>query len=426
MKLSKDLKVIYLLSIICSLLLIVCWGGQITYDGPSYITAWNSFSQGNIDVLRTPIYPIYLGIIKTLFGESSFQIIVICIQHLIFLLSIRYFYKVALFVNPSKNAAFWLTLLYAVLLPISSLSNYILTESFAISGMVFLCYFLIRLFKSPTILLASICSFILLFLIFLRPSFIYIFPVLLLLLLIIILRYKLSKIIFYQILPLFVSITCILIYMKAFEKRYGVFALSSVSTINQYYMARQYGLLNIEEISNKSLRNDLLESFEKNGIRTEDADLLWDEANEMCDKYQLKEINEVIYQSYKTNKIGYIKSIVGRLYRSSQNCIFTYNPSFKFSAFTDILGLNLKINFLYLFLIIYTCILTFWIFAKKTLPLLSILFLLIGISNITVAIVGAQADWGRLILPSMPLYLLMFGQICGMFNVKSPLKIEFK
>ena len=130
-----------------------------------------------------------------------------------------------------------------------------------------------------------------------------------------------------------------------------------------------------------------------------------------------------IYASYKSNPIQWVEKCFGRLYRSVKKSLFLTLAG-GFATIFDVIGFNL--NTLYLFLIIYTIILSYWTLCRRRVSVVSFLLYMLGVSNIVVAIIGAQGEWERLILPSMPLYLLMFGQLCSMFKVRSPLSIEFK
>ena len=72
MKKNKDLAIIYAYAIASSSILILGWGVQETFDSSSYISAWDSFNNGKIDMLRTPVYPVFLGVMKIIFGEHFF------------------------------------------------------------------------------------------------------------------------------------------------------------------------------------------------------------------------------------------------------------------------------------------------------------------------------------------------------------------
>ncbi len=421
MKLSKDLKTIYLFAIVSSIILIVGWGVLNTPDSVTYISAWDNYSNGKLDMLRTPIYPVYLGILKMIFGDNFFCYVAIIIQHVVFLISIRYFYRLAQSIIHSEQVSFWLTLFYSLMPPITTWNNYILTESFAISGTIFLVYLTIQFLEKLSVSILTIYAMILTVLVLLRPALIYMLPVFVVFW-VYCLFIKRTKVGFCGISGVLIATICLLSYMKAFEKEYGIFASSSVNTVNQTHISRQYGLLNPEVVKDPELRADIIKSYEEYGREMEDYELAGREAGRLFKNYDLKTKNEVIYASYMSNPTNWLKKCFGRLYRSVKKSLFLTLAG-GFATFFDMIGFNL--NTLYLFIIIYSFILFCWMIKKHDVPYISILLYMLGVSNIIVAIIGAQGEWERLILPSMPIYLLLFGQLCTMFKVKSPLSIEF-
>ena len=64
---------------------------QYLGDTLSYIAAWEILKEGQLDEWRTPVYPLILGIFKTLFGDTKYLQYVVLFQHFIFLISIKYF-----------------------------------------------------------------------------------------------------------------------------------------------------------------------------------------------------------------------------------------------------------------------------------------------------------------------------------------------
>ena len=422
MKLSKDLKTIYIFAVICSVILVFGWGVLTSPDSVTYINAWDNYSVGKLDMLRTPIYPIFLGAVKVIFGERMFCMVAICIQHLLFLISIRYFYKLAHLLSNSANITFWLTLFYAIIPPITTWNNYILTESFAISGTVFLVYVAIKIFEGFKLFYTVYFTVLLSILVLLRPALIYLLPVFAVIWIYFFFK-KANAIGLGGTCGVLIATICLLTHMKAFEKEYGIFASSSVNTVNQTHISRQYGLLNPDVIDNPKLKADIIASYEKYGREMEDYELAGREAGRLFRDYDLKTKNDAIYASYKSYPTQWVKKCFGRLYRSAKKSLFLTMAG-GFATIFDAIGFNL--NTLYLFLIIYIIILSYWTLYKRRLSVISFLLYMLGVSNIIVSIIGAQGEWERLILPSMPLYLLMFGQLCTMFKVKSPLSIDFK
>lgn len=415
MKLSKDLRTIYLFAIISSLLLIIGWG-VIWSPDDSYITAWDNYSNGIIDAMRTPVYPLFLGLLRLIFGEKLFGLSAVIIQHIVFLISVRFFYKTAQYITNSERVSFWLTLFYALMPSITSWNNIILTESFAISGSVFLLYLTIQLYQkvSPNTLILH--TIMMITLLFLRPIFVYMLPVFAVFWTFAIIKKK-FRVGLCGFSGVLISIVCLFSYMKVYEKEYGVFASSLVNTYNQSIISLQYGLFDLDAIENPELKADIIE-YEQYG-----KDINYEQGWRFFGEYDLKTMSDAIRISQKNNAIKWVQSIFGRMYKSAQKSLFFTGLS-GLSTFFDIIGISL--NTLYLFLIIYLFIIILWVIRQVQLPPFTILLYLLGVSNIIVAIIGAQAEWDRLILPSMPIYLLMFGQICTMFKTRPFNELELR
>lgn len=425
MKVSKwnlsPLQIIYGLAIINSLALIFIMGWNTSPDSPSYIQAWDTLLSGKIDEWRTPTYPIFLGIIQSITGKQYLHFTAMCIQHLLFLLSIRYFHQIVKQICQGDKVSFWITILYALHPGIASWNNLILTESLAVIFSVFLVYSALKVWKEASLKACFYFTLWLLLLIFLRPAFVYMLPVSLVAWIMAgFKRKEIRSVSFICIVGVITVSCCQLLYMKAFETKYGVFTPSGISTVNQYYIARQNGILNPNLIQDSLLRNYIENSITQNGVCYDNQhEGLWYETNHVINTYGLKNVQDAVSISNKSNLIGWLKKTGGRSYRATSCSLFIAYCGGPIATLIDMVGCCL--NFLYLFLIIYTGILIGWIFKKHSLPWISCLFYMLGCSNLIVAIVGAQAEWSRLVLPSLPVYLLMFGQLCNLIRIsKAP------
>ena len=426
-KKNRDLTIIYACAIVCSVVLILGWGVQISPDSPTYISAWENFSNGKIDVFRTPIYPFFLGTMKSMFGETYFRFATICVQHLIFLISTYYFYKTAQHFISVKRVVFLVSLFYATLSFFTTWNNCILTESLAISVMVILIYTIICLYQSQSWTSVIFYTSMLLMLIFLRPAFVYMLPILMATWLYLLLFKNKRKIAIKGISGTLVVIIALFSYMKTFECEYGLFTSSQVGTLNQVCIARQYGLFEPNSIQDPQLKAHIIESYKLYGKRRELEDVQM-EIKGLMDNYDLHTLADAISESVKSNPQKWIASCGGRFMKSLDTSLF---PKYLKETdkcgniVLDLITIPLPMKILYLFLTIYPFVLCRWIVKKHAIPLLSFMFYLACISSIVVSIVGAQSEWSRLICPSMPLFLLMVGQICTLIKVKSISSIKF-
>ena len=417
---NKDLKIILVFSTLLSVLLIAVYGVINYYDSTSYIDAWNSLKEGRLDSLRTPVYPVFLHVMSVIFGQRFFLFGAICVQHLVFIVSLYYFYKLLAFFFDSKKTMFWLTLIYGCLPTISSWNNCILTESLAISGTVFLLFSAFKTYENPSLFNGVLLTVILLFLLFLRPIFIYIIPVFIVIFLILLLsrdRENKKGALTIGASVLITAIACIF-YMREFKKEYGIFATSSVSVVNQYCLSRKYGLIDPKLIKDESIRSDIEAFILANGEEDVDLPIIWDESLELFQNYKLDVLQKNIRESSGHDLIAIARSIKSRLMSSGEKPLF-FTPMWISIISILCTAFGIYLSTLYLFLLLFTFFLVIWIIKQRTIPRRTLLLYMLGVSNIVVAIVGAQDEWGRLILPSMPIWFILFAEFIQTISIKS-------
>lgn len=418
MKASRDLQIIYFFSVLVAIYSISNYSPILHGDSPSYLDAWYNFKNGHIDKLRTPLYPLYLGVIKMIIGTKYFILMSIVGQTMLFLFSIYVFYKLAIRIVGHQNVAFWITLFYGTSLHINQWNGMIMTESLSISGSIFMLYSILRLYDCYSLKWGMISAAIIMLLLLQRPSFIYILPILFLGWLMCFRKKKKQAIT--GVLGVFISSAILFLYMYSFKQSYGIWASSSVSTVNNYHIARQYNLLNADVIKDVCLQTDI-DSILVNGHKfsglVDESDFFPEEVineeNFIFSKYELQTINSALRASFESSPINYIKSAYIRFYKSAFN-----------NAFIIFARVKIDLFFIYLFLFLYGLIIIRWSLLKKCVPWMTIIIYLLCIGNILVSIIGAWAGWNRLIMPSIPLTILLFGQFISLFRRKSIIQLE--
>ncbi|MCR4566241.1 MAG: hypothetical protein K5651_09170 [Bacteroidales bacterium] len=396
-KKNRDLVIIYSLAVIESIFLIVFRGVfSNNPDAPSYINAFDVLMSGQLDSYRTPVYPFVLGTMKLLAGENSFLMATVVFQHLMFLLSIWFFYQTALRLKISPKVVFWMTLFYGCFPYLNVWANRIITESLAISWSVILIYCCTVLLtneksdkpsRRETIHYGASFCLIFIILLFHRPIFIYLVPVFLL---VFGLKAAMKSGRHFAIAGMVATVAtmlCLLLYMNEFRKEYGVFSVSEVSSHNNYANAIIDGL-----------------------IDNPDSSGFW----EMNPK-EMKDYMDGVYKSHPKEAVV---AIFHRFFRAADFQLLFYRGT------QDHLWIN--VGWIYLFLLVYIMMLVAWMIRKKTIAWVSITLWVLCVSNIIVAVVGANDEYNRLILPSMPFVLLMLGQVISPFTKESIDKIAFQ
>ena len=400
-------NIYYLATINCILLFIFC-GRQWDYDTQSYIKAWENISSIHIDIWRTPVYPLFIGITQKCFG-SYYLMAGTIIQHLVFLISILYFYKLALTIIETKSIAVYITAIYALYPCYATWNCFNLTEPFAIYSMVFTLYCAITAYRNNSTFHIVTFGFWIIFQIFLRPAQIYILPVFLLgWIMLFIKERKLSTILIGGLSSIIFASFLMLIYMYEFKMTYGIFSPCGVGIVNKYYMARRDGTLEYNKIKDIEFRKYIAERdiiFQEGKGTNID---LFVEAQDAVYKFGAEAVSNNISLYNKATLSEQTKSIIQRLHNAAQDKLLDTFIK-RLSFITDIIGF--RINLVYYLLIIYPIVLAYCWKKQKTIPWFSLILFLLGFSHLFIIIVACQNIWGRLILPVTPLYLLMIGQL---------------
>ena len=399
-----SLNTVYACAIINAILFLLIYEPNSSYpDSITYIKAWHEFSNGNIDSFRTPTYPFIYGLCETIIGERFAILSVIVLQHIVFLLSIRCFYHLALATTASKKIAFGISLVYALCPTITSWNLLFLTESFTISFSVICIYAFIRSVERESIGYSILFSVFLFLLIFLRPAQIYYIPATILICFALIKKYP-CRVLLPNFAGAIIVLGCILGYMYAFEQRYGIFASSSVSVGNQYYLARQYGYLDSSVIKNPDLRTYVEQSYKNDGKYLDYAQTSDFYSGLKQFNYPLAEKNEDLKLSIKSNKKDWLKGIYKRFRDGSVYPVLT-SYTRTFYGLVNFGSPNFRFVFI---LIIGTVVLLIKSFRKRTFPWITSLLLMLIASNLFVTFIGAQDEWPRLNVPIMPFAFIIF------------------
>lgn len=409
------LRYIYTLSIVYCIFLLYKYRIQFLGDTLSYLAAGDLLIDGHIDEWRTPVYPLLLGCFKLLFGSSNYLLYVVLFQHFIFLISIRYFHKLSLAITKNRIISFFFTTFYALFPCIPTWNCYILTESIAISCSIFYLYSLLLLYQKNSITHWIITFSWILFLIFLRPVFIYLLPIIFVggILLFIKNGKKFSKSIVSGLLGY--AIVCILLvaYVVSFKNNYGIYSLSGISPINKYWIARMAGAVNPMIHYDTNSQEPICKRIVYGEIR-KPVDVFY-EAEVAISSYGLNQFSDYVNNNIKKNRSLYFKRIIRNFIDAANYSLFetSYTNSYILRSF------RINILSIYIMLLIYFIVLMIFMIKKKTIALFSCLLYMIGFSHLFVIIVGSPGDYSRLILPAIPVFFIMMGQLISYIMIKS-------
>ena len=146
-------------------------------DSGSYFLAADVFMRGEIDFLRTPLYPLICRFAAWLSAPNAFTIIAV-MQEAVFLCSIVAIFNAIATLGISRRIALFITSAYALCPVLFLYSNLIFTESLAISfSAFFVCTIANTLFGKHQLAAAVTMPPLLFLMIMLRPFFVCFIPV---------------------------------------------------------------------------------------------------------------------------------------------------------------------------------------------------------------------------------------------------------
>ena len=411
-------NILLLASIYCIVLLLV-YKVQLSGDSQSYISAWEVFRSGRIDMWRTPVYPFFLGLLKMIFGDAHYLLVAVIIQHIMFLISIWYFYLLLKEIVNNEILSFVLTAFYAFYPCVQTYNCFVQTETFAVVGTIFFLYSTLMFYKNLN-LIYGLCSFgWLFFLVFLRPSSIYLIPILFLFWLLVFIKRKFKPILFLW-LGLGGSVVAgmtLLFYVVSFKKNYDLFTPSGIGIINKYCIARQAciiePLVSCDEYRDRDFKGCV---FDHNVSTMPEV---FYESECAINEFGLKRFSDNVSNAISQNKYLYIKRLFVNVKRSSSDRLL--GTAFPASKLLDIVTINL--SFIYLLFFVYVVMLVKWM-KQKEIACFSSLICTIVISHMSVIFFASPSNYSRLVLPVYPLFLIMIGQIFSLIKVSKSSDVE--
>ncbi len=294
----------------------------------SYVTGWDTFDyerswsqekilSGTLDG-RTPIYPFIIKAFEFLFGNDLWTVFLSKGQIIVSFISIIFLYKTFRLLIKSEKLTAVITLLYGISIAVIGWNICLLTESFALSGTVFMSYLLIYYIKNKKIRY-GIFSIILAFLItFLRPACI---------------SYIAILFAFFLLHPLFnkqrkekdficlgvslITIILTLSYATVFYKQTQIFSISDAKTRQDLYVCILQGFY-------KNINDEQFEKYVEESME-EFKDDEWSGVHKVLRKYGNKKSQELIKMCKNASKKQYIEYLVNTIKHESSENFGAYN-----------------------------------------------------------------------------------------------------
>lgn len=403
-ELMPSLRKLQIMASMCVFVQFLAFGIEFAPDSQSYIDAWENH-YGILDLTRTPVYPIVIGLTQLLFSDVFLLVGIAFVQYALFLLSVKWFYQLTQMLLPNSRVSFIISLVYTLHPCINGWCIGILTESLSISLMVGFLFYIYRVVTFCYIKDMLITSSLIFLLVFLRPAFVYILPTVLFIYLM--LSFCSKKFLIGFVGSLIVCCS-LLLYMAAFQNLYGAFTSSRIGTANQYYSARQYGYMEVPLSSSIEFKEYVENSIHQYGEIPITTDFLSTEAHRASILFSLSEVNEAISITIKKYPDRFITSVCRRIAQAAMSPLFEC-MNIRLSFISTVIGPSIGTLLLFTLIFLFYCFSQ--IMSKEGIPYFSLLLVMIIWGNFLVSSLGSYQAYGRLCISSVPCALILFAHL---------------
>jgi hypothetical protein len=402
---------LYLIALIEAVVLIglsVIYGGG-TSDTDTYYAAWDTICSGKIDAFRTPLYPVFIGLAKAVFGDFAGKIVVWIIQSAIFLCSIKWMKFLSEYFISNRKIAFLVTAFYAIFPGPLVMNAAILTESLALTGMVGLLYLTVKLYERQQPKYMAWITLLLVALIMLRPAFSYLPVIYAGLWIVAFFSHQFPKrICLLGGLSVIVVISIVVGYTLQMKRTYGIMTLSGISLDNNYFAVRTAGVIDPEELSDTVTRKVVADVLDNPFIGHRGYDY-WVDVYRLHQSLTLTQIDTLVSTAVDNHSAEIARFILfERLNDACSNDVINggaITPPVK--MFTRLVNPNISTS--YAILVIFFFISLWPEIRHRLFSILKWLLVVHFISLNVVVILGAPSEWCRLLMPNYPTLLLIFG-----------------
>ena len=143
------------------------------WDSDTYINAFGNILRDGADAIRTPAYPVLVGLCRTVFGEALWVYALVAVQLAAFVATVPSVWCLAVRLVPPR-AALVATAVYAWCPTFVSFTMFVMPDIWCVIGVVALLCAAVRMSESPGWSAVARCSAISVALVLLKPSNIYI------------------------------------------------------------------------------------------------------------------------------------------------------------------------------------------------------------------------------------------------------------
>lgn len=406
MKAKKlDFRTLYIISAVEMIVffILITLRGTEAGDTVTYFTAWDTLLSGIPDSLRTPLYPVFVGSLRAVFGVTAGRIAVCLIQCALFLCSIRWFAKLAEALTGNRTVTFWATAVYAVYPGPLTLNCMLLTESLALSGTTGLLWLTYKAFTRNDTKAAVGAAVVTCALVLLRPALIFI-PLLfgLFWLIALIARKSTLRTAAISLSGCVVALAILGGYCLAMKSTYGISSPSSVSAINNYFTIREAGIIDSQQIGNPRMRQIVDSILAARPLPGTLGDT-WAEVDAISANANPAEMAEFTTGAISAHPVETVRCLMTvRLPEAvGDDAVYGGSVLAPVRALTKLIGVNIggTLALLLVFVVI--------LLRNRSFEPVKWLVAALFTATVATAVLGAQGEWQRLIVPAYPALLVM-------------------
>lgn len=388
-------------------------------DTASYLNASETLKTGTLHISRTPIYPWTISLCKYLSGEY-WPLSIVVIQFALFILSGFFLSNLATRFIDNNKIVFWLTTIYLVNPFLIEYGYMLWTDLPAMSLTVISLSKLlgqdIFSFRWKSSIVTAILSLIL---IFLRPFFVIIIPLYFLYFIgnFIIYKKQYRSQFIYGLASISLVSMVVLAYQIEVTKLYGIHSLTYISTHNNYFLTR-WGMLPNPALTSNEKMKAVLKKYKDQGKLYNTTPELWSEEYAVSKAATPKDMEDYVNRTMALRKWEIPKLIMVRWgIFVGESYIFPWNLFGEWDEAPILPMINITFNqFLLLYALCALLGILSW-YRQKVVPRVFIFLWIFTGSVIFTAVAGAQMEWGRLTMPAIPAWLVMFGMIANKYSL---------
>jgi len=377
-----------------------------SFDTHYYFIAGEHLWNGELDCLRTPVYPLSLKVFGVCFGEKGGIAGIVIFQSIVYVLSIFSMHR--LLVRALKNGILqYALILFYVSCIAPGWCNELTTESLSISGVIILTDLLFQFIDKPSWSKNILLQLLLLFLVFLRPTFILFYVLFALTFIIKLLKAEHKKPYIVALALTLAGILCFGGYAQLYKNKYGIQGTTATFVFNKIYDAHRGGYWDISAVARPDCRR-WIDSVDQS--YTNNYGVVYDIITRHPESMPL--INEgcdgIMQSHLKEHRMYRIELFVSSFDKRFLAAVNTHTP-LSAMLFATTLFLSFPLSIFYLLTLVAAIILVIKIFRRNK-PSLLFAFITTAIFAHTFGIALTTSDsFERLLLPVYPLFLVLLG-----------------